>query len=79
LSPIRDIAGLPLHQLIRGDEVKRVLLGAKYISFPNAEAGAAAGVSFEETIRKLGIAEAMNPKIKPDIAALALVPTSRPG
>jgi molybdate transport system substrate-binding protein len=57
--------GAPKPNIATADEVKRVLLGAKYISFPNAEAGAAAGVSFEETIRKLGIAEAMKPKIKP--------------
>jgi molybdate transport system substrate-binding protein len=47
------------------DEVKRVLLESKSISFPNAAGGAAAGVSFEETMRKLGITEAMKSKIKP--------------
>ena len=46
------------------DAVKRLLLGAKAISFPNAASGAAAGVSFNETLNKLGIAEAMKPKIK---------------
>jgi molybdate transport system substrate-binding protein len=46
------------------DAVKRLLLGAKAISYPNAASGAAAGVSFNETLQKLGIAEAMQPKIK---------------
>jgi len=46
------------------DAVKRLLLGANAISFPNAASGAAAGVSFNETLNKLGIAEAMKPKIK---------------
>jgi hypothetical protein len=58
------------------DEVRRVLLEAKYISFPDAAAGAAAGVSFEE-MRKLGITEAMKPKIKPaqgGRGAMALLP-----
>src|SRR5215468_4791114 len=46
------------------DAVKRLLLGSKAISYPNAASGAAAGVSFNETLQKLGIAEAMKPKIK---------------
>ena len=46
------------------DAVKRLLLGSKAISYPNAASGAAAGVSFNETLEKLGIAEAMKPKIK---------------
>jgi molybdate transport system substrate-binding protein len=57
--------GAPKPDIATANEVKRVLLEAKYISFPNAAAGAAAGVSFEETMRKLGITEAMKPKIKP--------------
>ena len=46
------------------DMVKRLLLGAKAIAYPNAASGAAAGVSFNETLAKLGIAEAMKPKIR---------------
>jgi molybdate transport system substrate-binding protein len=57
--------GAPKPDIATANEVKRVLLEAKYISFPNAAAGAAAGVSFEETMRQLGITEAMKPKIKP--------------
>src|SRR5206468_6799553 len=37
---------------------------AKMISYPNAANGAAAGVSFDETLKKLGIADEMKPKIK---------------
>jgi molybdate transport system substrate-binding protein len=57
--------GAPKSDIASADEVRRVLLEAKYISFPNAAAGAAAGVSFEATMRKLGITEAMKSKIKP--------------
>ena len=46
------------------DAVKRMLLAAKSISYPNEAGGAAAGVSFDETLKKLGIAEQMEPKIK---------------
>jgi len=44
--------------------VKRLLLGSKAIAYPNAATGAAAGLSFNETLQKLGIADAMKPKIK---------------
>jgi molybdate transport system substrate-binding protein len=47
------------------DAVKRMLLAATFIAYPNAAAGAAAGVSFEQTLEKLGIADEMKPKIKP--------------
>ena len=46
------------------EAVKKLLLGTKFISYPNAANGAAAGVSFDETLKKLGIAEEMKPKIK---------------
>src|SRR5207237_907713 len=45
------------------DAVKRMLLAAKSIAYPNSASGAAAGVSFDETLRTLGIAEQMQPKI----------------
>jgi molybdate transport system substrate-binding protein len=57
--------GAPKPDIATADAVKRVLLEAKSISFPNAAGGAAAGVSFEVTMQKLGIADAMKPKIKP--------------
>jgi molybdate transport system substrate-binding protein len=43
--------------------VKKMLLAARRVSFPDGARGAAAGVSFEETLRKLGIADAMQPKL----------------
>ncbi len=46
------------------DAVKRMLIAAKAISYPNAASGAAAGASFNETLQKLGIAEEMKPKIR---------------
>ena len=45
--------------------VKRMLLAAAFIAYPNAAGGAAAGVSFEQTLQKLGIADQMKAKIKP--------------
>jgi len=56
--------GAPKPDLSTPDAVKRTLLAAKSISYPDAARGAAAGVSFNETLKKLGIAEQMQPKIK---------------
>lgn len=44
--------------------VKRLLLSAKSVSYPDPAGGAAAGVSFDETLRKLGIADRMQPDRK---------------
>jgi molybdate transport system substrate-binding protein len=57
-------SGTPKPDISSADAVKKLLLGAKTISYPNAANGAAAGVSFDETLKKLGIAEEMKPKIK---------------
>ncbi|HKA33918.1 MAG TPA: molybdate ABC transporter substrate-binding protein [Candidatus Binatia bacterium] len=57
-------AGAPKPDISTADAVKRLFLGAKAISYPNAASGAAAGVSMNETLQKLGIAEQMKPKIK---------------
>jgi molybdate transport system substrate-binding protein len=57
-------SGAPKPDIATADAVKKLLLGAKTISYPNAANGAAAGVSFDETLKKLGIAEEMKPKIK---------------
>ena len=46
------------------DAVRRMLRAAKFISYPNAASGAAAGVSFNETLERLGMTEEMKPKIK---------------
>jgi molybdate transport system substrate-binding protein len=57
-------AGAPRPEISTADAVKKLLIGAKSISYPNAANGAAAGVSFDETLKKLGIAEEIKPKIK---------------
>jgi molybdate transport system substrate-binding protein len=46
------------------DAVKQMLRAARAISYPDGASGAAAGVSFEETLRKLGIADEIKAKIK---------------
>ncbi len=45
------------------EAVKKMLLAAKTISYPDGARGAAAGVSFDATLAQLGIADAMKPKI----------------
>ena len=57
-------SGAPKPDIASADAVKRLLLGATAIAYPNAATGAAAGVSLNETLQKLGIAEAMKPKIR---------------
>jgi molybdate transport system substrate-binding protein len=57
-------SGAPKPDISSADAVKKLLLGAKSIAYPNAANGAAAGVSFDETLKKLGITEEMKPKIK---------------
>jgi len=54
------LSGAPKPDISNADAVMRLLLGAKAIAYPNA----AAGASFNETLQKLGIAEAMKAKIK---------------
>jgi molybdate transport system substrate-binding protein len=56
--------GAPKPDISTADAVKRLLLGSKAIAYPNAATGAAAGVSLNQTLQKLGIADAMKPKIK---------------
>ncbi len=41
-----------------------MLLDAKAVSYPNPAGGAAAGVSFEATLKQLGIADQIEAKIK---------------
>jgi len=56
--------GTPHPDISSPDAVKKLLLSAKSISYPDPKGGAAAGVSMEETLKKLGIADQMRPKIK---------------
>ena len=68
--------GAPKPDISTPEAVKRMLLAAKSIAYPNAARGAAAGVSFNNTLDKLGITAEMQPKIKPaqgGAGAMALV------
>ena len=56
--------GAPKPDISTPDAVKRTLLAAKSVSYPNPAGGAAAGVTFDETLKKLGIAQQMEPKLK---------------
>jgi molybdate transport system substrate-binding protein len=56
--------GAPKPNISTADAVKRTLIAAKSVSFPNPAGGAAAGVSFVETLKKLGIAEQIEPRLK---------------
>ncbi len=46
------------------EAVKKTLLAAKSVSYPNPAGGAAAGVTFDATLKKLGIAEQIEPRLK---------------
>jgi molybdate transport system substrate-binding protein len=56
--------GAPKPDISTPEAVKRMLLAAKSISYPDAAGGAAAGVTFEQTLKQLGIAEQIQTKIK---------------
>jgi molybdate transport system substrate-binding protein len=56
--------GAPKPDLSTPEAVKRTLLAAKSVSYPNPSGGAAAGVSFDETLKQLGIGTQMQPKLK---------------
>ena len=56
--------GAPKPDISTAEAVRRTLLAAKSVSYPNPAGGAAAGVSFDETLKKLGIADQMQPKLK---------------
>src|SRR5215475_4292444 len=56
--------GTPHPDISTPDAVKKLLLSAKSISYPDPKGGAAAGVSFDDTMKKLGITDQMKPKIK---------------
>jgi molybdate transport system substrate-binding protein len=57
--------GAPKPDISTPEAVKRMLLGAKAVSYPDPAGGAAAGVSFDETLKTLGIAEQMKSKMRP--------------
>jgi molybdate transport system substrate-binding protein len=68
--------GDPHPDISSPDAVKRMLLAAQSISYPDASNGAAAGVAVIEVLKKLGISEQMQSKTKPaqgGARAMALV------
>ena len=56
--------GQPKPDISTADAVKRMLRAATFISYPNAASGAAAGVSFNDTLGRLGMTDEMKPKIR---------------
>jgi molybdate transport system substrate-binding protein len=58
-------AGAPKPDISNADAVKKLLLSAKAIAYPDAANGAGAGVSFDETLKKLGIYDQVQAKRKP--------------
>ncbi len=58
-------SGAPKPDISNADAVKKLLVSAKAIAYPNAENGAGAGLSFDETLRKLGIYDQVKAKAKP--------------
>ena len=60
------------------EALKRTLLSAKSVSYPDAKGGAAAGVSFVESLKKMGIWDQMQATLKPaqgGAAAMKMVAT----
>jgi molybdate transport system substrate-binding protein len=56
--------GAPKPDISTPEAVKKLLLAAKSIAYPSGAGGAAAGVSFDQTLKKLGIAEQVQSKIQ---------------
>ena len=56
--------GTPHPDISNPEAVKKLFLSAKSISYPDPKGGAAAGVSMNETLKKLGITDQMQSKIK---------------
>jgi len=56
--------GAPKPDISTPEAVKQMLLAAKSIAYPDPSNGAAAGVSVDEALKKLGIAEQLKSKTK---------------
>ena len=68
--------GVPKPDISTPAAVRRLLLAAKSVSYPDPAVGAAAGVSSDATLQQLGISAQMQPKLKPargGAAAMAAV------
>lgn len=57
-------SGIPRPDISTGEAVKRLLLQAHSIACPSAARGAACGVSFEASLKRLGIHDAVMPKVQ---------------
>ena len=57
--------GSPKPDISTPEAAKRTLLAAKSISYPDASGGATAGVSFLQTLKNIGLAEQLQPKLRP--------------
>ncbi len=70
--------GTPKPDISSPAAVKRTLLAARSIAYPSPARGAAAGVSFDATLRKLGISAQVEPKlIRAQGGAAAMAMTAR--
>ena len=58
--------GAPKPDISNAAAVKRMLLAAKSVSIPTPATGSETGIGFLESVRRLGIAEEMQPKIRPE-------------
>jgi molybdate transport system substrate-binding protein len=56
--------GAPKPDISTAENVKKLLLAARSVTYPDPSGGAAAGVSFEKTLVQLGIADAVKAKVK---------------
>ena len=56
--------GQPHPDISTPDAVKKLFMSVKSFSFPDSAGGAAAGVSMNQTLAKLGIADAVKDKVK---------------
>jgi molybdate transport system substrate-binding protein len=71
--------GAPRPDISTAEAVKRMLLAAKSVSYPPAAIGAAAGVSFDETLKRLGIFDQVHAKIKPSTGGKAAMAMAAKG
>jgi len=56
--------GAPKPNISTPEAVKKLLLSAKSFSYPDPSGGAAAGVSFVDTLKRLGITDQVQSKVK---------------
>lgn len=69
--------GAPKPDISSAEAVKRMLLSAKSVVYPNPARGPAAGITFDQMLVKLGIAEQVKPKLKPVVGAEVMKITAR--